>query len=1134
MADMNRRDFVERIGLTAAGLMVLQSGPAVRAASLSLGRGAAASGTEVAGLFATPPFDCGPWVYWFWLDVNVTRVGITADLEAMKAVGVAGVLIMDVDQGTPPSFNGAKFGDAKWYELFEFACQEASRLGLHINMTNDAGWCGSGGPWVTPELSMQRVVWSSTAIAGGGKFNGVLPQPKAKLNFYRDIAVLAFPTPVDKYVIADLRGRTDVNTEYNIFTPAAWPTLKSGQEVSKKSILDLTGRMDAKGRLMWTAPAGKWTVLRLGHTTTGVDNHPAPAGGLGLETDKLSRKATIFQFHSLMGRIIKQIGPLAGKTLVSTHIDSWETGAQNWTPIFAADFKRLRGYDIRPYLPVFTGQVVESLEVSERFLWDVRQTVGDLLVENYAAAMRQVAEKHGLRLSIEGYFGEPAGDIRYGGQAVEPMSECWSWPRFNAMGSVIEMTSAGHVYGHNIIGQETCTADANEKWQGHPAVVKDICDWTLANGINRFVFHRYAMQPWTNPHYAPGMSMGPWGLHYERTETWWNLTKPWHDYVARCCYLLRQGHFVADVCYMQAEGMPRTFSPPSNVPGNPPARPGYNYDGCPAEAVLHRMEYKDGFLTLPGGMRYRVLVLSTSPTMRPELLKKIKILVDAGATVIGPQPQSSPSLSNFPHCDGEVQRLAAELWGTKKIIDGKTAEEVLAARGIHPDFACDQVMVRWTHRHTADMDIYFVANGEVADTLPYYGKPMLANCAFRVSGIAPELWNPETGEIRPAPVYGMAGGRTHIPLNLGPKESVFVVFRRGNTRRPENIITSVSRGGKAFLSAGAPARLALQKNIRILRAIYGKPGQPAHLRNVTAIVQKLVDSGHAVFPVVEIAAIGGDPDVDVVKTLDIHYEVNGHIGRVRFQDGGWAWFPVPGKVLRQPALLEAGNNGGVLALVTEPGQYDFSLASGKKTTINVARIPKPVAITGPWRVRFPDGWGAPAEIHLKHLIAWNKHPDAGVRYFSGTAQYRTEFMAPAGIRAPHRRIYLDLGGVAVMAQPTLNGHELGILWKPPFRVDVTAVLQSGRNQLDIRVTNLWINRMIGDEQLPQDCDQAPNGSLLKWPQWLLDGKPSPTGRFTFTTWRLWGPGDPLAESGLIGPVQLVAAETFAIAKGNLR
>src|SRR5215469_6337189 len=120
---MNRREFLGRIGLTAGGLLVLQSGCVVRhEAKSSIVKAARSGAGPTEEEFASPPFDCGPWVYWFWLNVNVTREGITADLEAMKAVGIAGVLIMDVDQGTPASFNGSQFGDTKWYELFQFAC----------------------------------------------------------------------------------------------------------------------------------------------------------------------------------------------------------------------------------------------------------------------------------------------------------------------------------------------------------------------------------------------------------------------------------------------------------------------------------------------------------------------------------------------------------------------------------------------------------------------------------------------------------------------------------------------------------------------------------------------------------------------------------------------------------------------------------------------------------------------------------------------------------------------------------------------------------------------------------------------------------------------------------------------------
>jgi alpha-L-rhamnosidase len=316
--------------------LILQSGGVVKAASRSFDdrKVAVSSVDQVKDEFASPPFDFGPWVFWFWLDVNVTHEGITADLEAMKTAGIAGVIIMDVDQGTPPSFNGSRFGDPEWYELFQFACQEANRLGMQVNMTNDAGWCGSAGPWITPELSIQVVVWSNISVEGGGPASVQLPQPEARLNYYRDITVLAFPTPTaDKngqgYRIQDLSGLTDgfnertwhpgVGAELNIPTRLDWEGILEDQLVLKSRILDVTEKMDQHGLLRCEMPKGNWTILRFGHTTTGVKNHPAPAGGVGLETDKLSQTATLAQFDALMERIIKTIGPLAGKPLVATH-----------------------------------------------------------------------------------------------------------------------------------------------------------------------------------------------------------------------------------------------------------------------------------------------------------------------------------------------------------------------------------------------------------------------------------------------------------------------------------------------------------------------------------------------------------------------------------------------------------------------------------------------------------------------------------------------------------------------------------------------------------------------------------------------------------------------------------------------
>ena len=707
MSQVSRRDFVKWLswaGGSAVACDILASHAAHGAGHPPTMAGEAGHFQQLpiddlASAFPTPQSDARPWVYWFWIGGNVTRAGVTADLEAMRRVGIGGVLIMDVSlrawgQGVPPApcVNTAAplpFMSVSWQEMFKFACSEAHRLGLKINMANDAGWMGSGGPWVTPAMAMQQVIWSKTLVQGGRRLDQVLPQPSSDRmvdSYYRDIAVVAFPTPpggaagggariANIQALADSPRGYDAGAQDDLRTSSGWPALPPDQVVPRRAIVDISQHMDRRGRLVWDVPRGRWTVLRFGHTTTGSHNTPAPPSGRGLESDKLSKKVTDWQFHSQMGKLIKDIGTLAGETLVSTHIDSWESGVQNWTPTFREDFNRLRGYDPLPYLPVVTGRVVENLEVSQRFLWDFRQTISELLVENYAARMRDLAARHGLRLSIEGYFGVPANEMDYGGQAVEPMGELWSWQEAGAYGaanSVAEMTAAGRVWGHRIIGQETFTADDEEKWQGHPAVVKDIGDWAFCQGVNRFVIHRYAMQPWVNPHYAPGMSMGPYGLHYERTQTWWEMTRPWHEYIARCSYLLRQGLFVADVCYMMAEGAPQGATAlPVPGAGDPWSRPRYKADSCPCEVVLTRMRVKKGRLVLPDGMSYRVLVLPQAQTMTPALLEKVKELADGGATVIGPRPERSPSLSHYPRCDAGVQGLAEKLWGCGKIATAK-------------------------------------------------------------------------------------------------------------------------------------------------------------------------------------------------------------------------------------------------------------------------------------------------------------------------------------------------------------------------------------------------------------------------------------------------------------------------------
>jgi hypothetical protein len=1043
---------------------------------------------DLAKGFIKPPDSARPWVYWFWLNSNITRVGITADLEAMKRVGIGGVLIMEVDQGAP--VGPAAFMGPEWRELFKHAVAEAERLGLEINMNDDAGWNGSGGPWIKPEQSMQKVVWTETNLTGARLFDGTLPQPEADHGFYRDIAVLAFPTPGD-YRIADIKAKALY--ERRDVAPAAETKLPPGMTIAPEDVVELSAEMGSDGHLTWDVPAGKWTIMRFGHTGTGVENAPAPASGRGLECDKLSREGIEAQFAGMMGKLIADVGPAAGRTLVATHIDSWENGAQNWTARMREEFEKRRGYDPLAYLPTLTGRVVDSLEISERFLWDLRQTANDLLLENYAGHMAALARKNGLRLSIEAYGG-PCDDITYGGRADEPMGEFWIGG--GALETLKQMASSAHIYGRPILGAESFTANNHERWQQHPASIKALGDRAFCEGVNRFVFHRYAMQPWLD--YRPGMSMGPWGLHYERTSTWWELAGPWHEYLARCQYLLRQGTFVADICYLEPEASPQEYRWHE--------RNGYDYDDCTPEVLLTRMSVRDGRLVLPDGMSYRVLVLPDTTRMTPALLRKVEELAAAGATIIGStKPTKAPGLSDFPRCDEEVARLAEELWGQGKVVTGKTAEQVLAGMGVGPDFSAAP-NVRWIHRKAGGTEIYFVASSSP--------QPREVMCTFRVAGLRPEFWRPETGETEPVAVYEeRGGGTTRIPISFEPSGSVFVVFREAAAAGTFDPVVGVTLDGRMIEPVPEP-----KGTVRIEKAIYGVPGDAKRLRDVRAKLQAIVDGGETSFTVSRLAA-GDDPAYGVVKTLEAEYTAGGKLFAVSGQDPDTLSFPVaPGS--ESVAEVRYGENGRLVVEAWKAGRYELRTALGRSLQAEVPILPPPQEITGRWELRFPPNWGAPERVTLDKLVSWSEHSDPGVKFFSGTATYTKTFTVPREIVGKDRRAYLDLGKVQVMATVKLNGKDLGILWKPPYRVDVTGALRAGENTLEIGVTNLWINRMIGDEMLPEDSDRNPDGTLKAWPQWVQEGKPSPTGRFTFTSWRLWKKGEAPVESGLVGPVTL--------------
>jgi len=768
--------------------------------------------------FAHPPAAARPWVYWYFMDGNLTREGMTADLEAMRRAGIGGATFLEVNIGIPRG--PVDFMSLQWQDLFAHAMSEADRLGIQIALGAGPGWCGAGGPWIQPERAMQHLVASETNVAGPVKFSGILPQPQPRApyfgegtltpplkkqwkEFYRDVAVLAFPTPDGASRIADVDEKalyyrepfsSKAGVKAFLPVPAEYPMLPANDCINIKGMVDLTKKMSPDGQLTWNAPPGRWTLMRLGRTLTGQTTRPAPDPGLGFESDKFDRAALDAHYTNFVGKLLSRIAPRTNSNggLTMLHFDSWEMSSQNWSPRFRGEFKKRRGYDPLKYLPAYAGRIVGSAEISERFLWDMRQTAQELVVENHLGHLKTLAHKSGLTLSVEPYDLNPCADLTLGRVADVPQCEFW-YQGFDTTYSVIEAASIAHTRGRSIVAAEAFTSEPGEDWTADPAALKPLGDWAFCAGVNRLDFHRFQAQPWNDR--KPGMTMGDYGVHWDRTQTWWDMVPAYHEYLARCQHLLQRGVTVADVCFLAAEGAPHVFRPPTSaVTGTPPDHTGYNFDGCAPETLLERASVKDGRIVFPGGTRYRILVLPGRETMTPKLLRKIKALARDGATVMGPAPKKSPSLENYPRCDTEVKKLARETWGgydgknvfthalgkgrvvwmendiapAQQYGDFAAVTSVLNEMGVPPDFESNGPL-RFTHRRDGGAEIYFVANrGQ---------KPVEASCVFRVTGKQPELWDPMTGATRALPQFTAREGRTSIPMRFEAAQSFFVVFR---------------------------------------------------------------------------------------------------------------------------------------------------------------------------------------------------------------------------------------------------------------------------------------------------------------------------------------------------------------------
>jgi len=650
------------------------------------------------------------------------------------------------------------------------------------------------------------------------------------------------------------------------------------------------------------------------------------------------------------------VGPLMGKRGLQYVInDSWEAGTANWTDNLITEFTRRRGYDPIPWLPVLAGRVIESAEASEGFLWDFRETLGDMLAEYHYDQITDILHQRGM-----GHYGESHEEGRaFIGDGMEvkrsndvPMSAMWTQKpgvnkeQYGYDADIRESASVAHIYGQNLVAAESLTA-ASGAWAWSPATLKPTADKEMAMGLNRFVIHTSVHQPLVDK--KPGLALGPFGQWFNRNETWAELAKPWVSYLARSSYLLQQGKFVADIAYFYGEDSNITAIYGDHFPDVPA---GYNFDYVNADALIHKFSVAGPSLITPSGMSYRILALDPrSKQMSLPVLKKINELVEAGAIVVGAKPENTPSLADN---QAEFHSLADKLWGAGigastgngKVYGSQKLADVLETLNIGRDFEYEKSTpdtdILFVHRKLADGDLYFVDNRNDRDEA--------FDAAFRVQGKSAELWHPDTGQIEPAS-YQFADGRTRVPLRLEPWGTVFVVFRQAAT---------------------------------------------ASSRTVPTVLE------------------------EALRTVE-----------------------------------------------------------------------------GPWDVAFQPDRGAPPRITLDKLTSWHQNSDAGVKYFSGTASYTKTIQARAEWFKPRARLWIDLGTVKNLAEVSVNRKNLGIVWKAPYQVDATGALKPGTNRVEIKVTNGWANRIIGDRQ------------------------PGVTKTYTFTSPKFYKADAPLQPSGLLGPVRVL-------------
>jgi hypothetical protein len=633
-----------------------------------------------------------------------------------------------------------------------------------------------------PALNFGFSPWAKTIVALPATTSASFRVVFTKIDGNSGISELSFSsTPMVENVMEKTLAKA-WQTEDLIWHAYLWnqqPAESSKYIIDPAKVLDISKYMVADGTLNWKVPAGNWIIERTGMTTTNTTNVPATPEATGLETDKMSKEHITAHFDNYVGQILKRIPEEDRKTLTVVIADSYETGSQNWTDLLLPEFKKKYNYDALPFIPVLQGKIVGSADLSDRFLWDFRRLIADDVAFNYVKGLTDVSHKHGLKTWLEnyGYFGFPAEFLQYGGQSDEVAGEFWLEGRLGTVENKAA-SSAAHIYGKTKVSAESFTS-AGVAWRAHPAAIKARGDLFFTHGINNTLLHVFIHQPEIDP--KPGISAW-FGTEFNRGNTWFFDMDIFVKYIKRCNFMLQQGQYVADAAYYIGEDAPKLMGIT-----DPELPKGYSFDYINADVIKERLSVKNGKLYLPNGISYSILVLPKVNTMRPELLTKIKELVQNGAVVLGPKPERSPGLQGYPQANALVKSMAAELWGnvdgiTNKInhygkglvINGMDMQEALNLIKVIPDFTADgNNDIPFIHRQLQDSEIYFISNQK--------NETVNTTAQFRVAGKKPELWDAVTGTYRDLPAFTQATATTTIPLQLAPSESAFIVFRKDGT-----------------------------------------------------------------------------------------------------------------------------------------------------------------------------------------------------------------------------------------------------------------------------------------------------------------------------------------------------------------